>query len=297
MSFGSMALTVAVFTLSATTSENFDSCSTSVSYHCIFTFLVRFVDVSLAIDAACSTTERGLNLCVTACQAWSPSPGLTLRTLLTSVATSPRVHVIRAAAIGPPSCWTSQKVLSKIATELSSNFSSFGDFSQQRTTLSIARQDCRTVLHPKRKDTVVELASTELLRQVSHSLWFSFLSYCGPGFDTAVVVRAKRSRSALHSVCTWPFTASSSSPNERVPRGRLPWAPLPSWWNMTMGARCLNLSMQWSCGVVRKSRHTSQALATMACLKHSNFHKLFQNLDRQTRVHPWPFFFTLLFGS
>ena len=35
MSLGSMALIAAVFTLSATTSENFDSCSTSVSSHCM----------------------------------------------------------------------------------------------------------------------------------------------------------------------------------------------------------------------------------------------------------------------
>ena len=60
------------FTLPATNSENFDSCSTSVSSHCMtatwssFTFLVRFGDMSLAIDAACSTTDLGLNQCVTA---------------------------------------------------------------------------------------------------------------------------------------------------------------------------------------------------------------------------------------
>ena len=34
-----------------------------------FTFSVRFGDVSFAIDAACSTTDLGLNLCVTANQA------------------------------------------------------------------------------------------------------------------------------------------------------------------------------------------------------------------------------------
>ena len=77
----------------ANTSENFDSCSTSVSSHCMtatwssFTFLMRFGDVSLAIDAACSTTDLGLNLCVTANQGCNPSLGLTLRILLTSVAT------------------------------------------------------------------------------------------------------------------------------------------------------------------------------------------------------------------
>ena len=108
-----------VFTLSATTSENFDSCSTSVSSQCMtatwrsFTFLVRLGDMSLAIDAACSTTDLGLNHCVTTNQAWSPSPGLTLRILLTSVATS---------AIAALNCWTSQKVLSKVSTVLSSNF-------------------------------------------------------------------------------------------------------------------------------------------------------------------------------
>ena len=67
MSLGSLALIAAVFTLSATTSENFYSCSTSVSSHCMtatwssFTFLVRSGDVSLAIDAACST-DLGLRL-------------------------------------------------------------------------------------------------------------------------------------------------------------------------------------------------------------------------------------------
>ena len=50
-SLGSVALIAAVFTLSATTSGNFDSCSTSVSSHCTtatwssFTFLVRFGDI------------------------------------------------------------------------------------------------------------------------------------------------------------------------------------------------------------------------------------------------------------
>ena len=91
---GSMALIAAVFTLSATTSENYDSCSTSVSSHCMtatwssFMFLVRFSDMSLAIDAPCSTTDLGLNQGVTANQACRPSPRLTLRNLLTSVATS-----------------------------------------------------------------------------------------------------------------------------------------------------------------------------------------------------------------
>ena len=125
-----MALTAALFTLSATTSENFDSCSTSVSSHCMtatwssFTFLVRFGDMNFAVDAICSTTDLGLNHCLIACQAYSPSPRLTLRILLTNVATSPRVHVIRAAAITVLNCWTSQKLLAKIATVLSSNLSS-----------------------------------------------------------------------------------------------------------------------------------------------------------------------------
>ena len=63
------------FTLSATTSENFDSCSISVSSHGMtatwssFTFLVRLGDMSLAIHAACSTTDLGLDHCVTANQA------------------------------------------------------------------------------------------------------------------------------------------------------------------------------------------------------------------------------------
>ena len=133
----------------ATTSENFDSCSTSVSSHYMtatwssFTFLVRFGDLSLAIDAACSTTDLGLNHC--------PSPGLTLRILLTSVATSPQVHVIRAAAIAALNCWTSQKLFTKISVMLPSNFSSLAT-SLNSTTLSIARQDCRVALHPKRSD-------------------------------------------------------------------------------------------------------------------------------------------------
>ena len=55
----------------------------------------------------------------------------------------------------------------------------FGNFSQQRTTLSIARQDCRLAVHPKRKVTVVEPASTELLRQMSPSL---------PGIQSPVVL-------------------------------------------------------------------------------------------------------------
>ena len=52
-------LSMPVFMLSAATSDNFDSCSTSVSSHCMtatwssFTILVRFGDMSLAIDAAC----------------------------------------------------------------------------------------------------------------------------------------------------------------------------------------------------------------------------------------------------
>ena len=72
MSLGSMALIAAVFTLSATNTENFDSCSTSVRSHCMtptwssFIFLVRFGDMSLAIDAACSTTDLSLSHCVTA---------------------------------------------------------------------------------------------------------------------------------------------------------------------------------------------------------------------------------------
>ena len=63
------------FTLSGTVSVNFDSCSSSVSCHCISatwsscTFLVHLGDMSRAIDAACSTTDLGLNHCVTACQA------------------------------------------------------------------------------------------------------------------------------------------------------------------------------------------------------------------------------------
>ena len=45
--------------------------------------------------------------------------GLTLIILLTSVATSPRVRVIRAADIAALRCWTSQKVLPKVSIVLS----------------------------------------------------------------------------------------------------------------------------------------------------------------------------------
>ena len=62
----------AVFTLSATTSENFDSCSTSVSsplHDCHLELIGTLWRYSLAIDADCSTTDLGLNQCVTANQA------------------------------------------------------------------------------------------------------------------------------------------------------------------------------------------------------------------------------------
>ena len=115
------------------------TCSTSINSHCMtatwssFTFLVRFGDINLAIDAACFTTDPGLNPCVTACQTWKPSPGLTLRILTTSVATSPRLPQLHSFVGHPrnsspklqPCCLRTCPIC---------------NFSQQRTTLSIARQ-------------------------------------------------------------------------------------------------------------------------------------------------------------
>ena len=117
MSLGSMALIAAVFTLSATTSENLDSRSTSVSIplHDCHLELIHVLGTLWRFEPrhrrSLFHTDLGLNHCVTACQVWSPSPGLTLRILLTSVATSPWVHVIRAAAIVALNCWTFQKLL------------------------------------------------------------------------------------------------------------------------------------------------------------------------------------------
>ena len=143
-------------------------------FHCMtvtwssFMFLVRFVDKSLDIDAACSTTDLGLNHCVTACQAWSPSPGLTLRILLTSVATS-------TGARDQSSCHSCTQLLdipeaphqdcNRVVFELIQ----LGNFSQQRTTLSI--RDKTTALPSIRNAKSPDKpASTELLRQVSPSL-------------------------------------------------------------------------------------------------------------------------------
>ena len=84
------------------------------------------------------------------------------------------------------------------------------------------------------------------------SLWFNRRSCCEP--DMAVVVRAKRSRSALHSVCTSPLTASSSVAKRTSSAWICSMGPatklMKIWW---MDGCCFDLSHEVS-GHVKQSQ-------------------------------------------
>ena len=132
----------------------------------------------------------------------------------------------------------------------------FGNFSQLRTTLSTATG----LPHSPPSETQSHRSRVGFHRTAAASV-----SRCGPELDTAVVVRGKRSRSTLYSVCTWPFTASSSvSRTTKL---------------MKYDNGCdllLTSAMKWSCGIDRSlwnQAHVTDTDHKRISVKHSNFHK------------------------
>ena len=192
-----------------------------------FIFLVRLGDMTCANDDACSTTDRGLNHCVTACQPWSPFPGSALRILRTKVATSPRVHETRAAALAELGCWTSRYLFLRGLHRVALEPVQLGDFSQQRAALPMTR-----LLHippPEWRSLRSRHGSLQIAEGDASPL------LCGSGADRAASSPLPRwfVRRGLGGRCTASeldlLPTPAQSQGDGALRGLAPWAPLPSW--------------------------------------------------------------------
>ena len=154
---------------------------------------------------------------------------------------SPSTQPVRITDMAALNCWTPKQLLPKNWTVLSFELVQLGNLPQQRTALSITWQHCRTTLHPQRDKTAAQAStrnakSPKATRLPPNCCGERFPTVSGRAVNLNMTWLLCSVRRGLVVRCT-PFALDLSllpdpSPDEGVQHGSVPWALLPSWWNV-----------------------------------------------------------------